>query len=121
MADNKDVLAPLLAKREVEIDLGDYDPTMKGQMVRCHVNAPAIVEAYLQKNAETKDYAIERHAVAILFGLEAAFVHAMDDRLMLWLFVEGGKAYNHFHEQLGEKSAAPSAAISIPSTPTAQP
>ncbi len=106
MPTNTDILIPLLVKEYRELDFGEYAEHYRGQKLSVWVNAPAVIEEIMTRaRDDNSNYDAFRASVAILFELPLEKVQHMDDVLMLWLFGEGTKAYNEFHEDLRKNSS----------------
>lgn len=101
---NLDVLkaAGVLEKQTRPLDMGEYASRYAGQMLQVWVNPPAVLEDFL--NAEDKDAIYNlpkwRRVVGILFEFPSDVVQTMDDDLVLWLFAEGYRVYQEFHDEL---------------------
>lgn len=101
-----------LDKETRTVDLGGYADKYAGQSLQCWVNPPALLEEYLHEEENNNiDVVRRRKAVAILFELPLEQVAALDDQLMLFLFVEGTKQYGEFHDALRKNSNGDSGPI----------
>jgi hypothetical protein len=117
---NLETLAPFLAKKTRELDLGGYAEAYRGQMLTVWVNAPAILDQTILDSQTRGNYDDRRKTVALLFELPFDQVKAMDDNLMNWLYVEGTSLYLKFHEELRGKALGGSAPMPDASAPTAK-
>lgn len=111
---NSELLKQLGAfeKETLPLDLGTYADKYAGQVVRCWVNPPSLLDEYLTEESDDKsDLDRRRRAVSILFEIPLADVNALDDQLMLHLFVEGSRLYREYHDELRKNSSGDSAPI----------
>ena len=104
---NLDILkqAGAFDKEMRAVDLAGYADKYAGQTLQCWVNPPALLEEYLDEDeVNSVDVARRRKAVSILFELPLEHVSALDDQLMLWLFVRGTELYRDYHDELLKKT-----------------
>lgn len=98
-------------KQTRPLDLAGYADAYVGQTLECWVNPPALLDEYLGEASGEVDLGRRRRAVSILFEIPFAEICALDDRLMLFLFVEGTRLYREYHDALLKNSAGDFARI----------
>jgi|GEM_PF-6654313 len=108
--DNLEILKQtgLLEKQTRPLDVGGYAPQFAGQVLQVWVNPPALYDDFVNASADHggRDMDKWRRVVSILFEMPLEAVQAMDDDLVTWLFTNGYRVYDEYHEELKKTSAA---------------